>query len=104
MTSLTDFVGHATITPNFTQEERANYVTRQLSNLREILDGAEDCKWVYDALVEYTTALCEIEERQPRDEEREDCRSWLAELRKLDPLREGKWNDLDKSLSSFYSY
>lgn len=98
MTTLTDFVGHATITPNFTPEERSEYVTRQLVNLRDILDGAEDCKWVYSALFEYTMALCRMDERQPRDDETEDCRSWLAELRKLDPLRAGKWDDLDNSL------
>lgn len=103
MTTLTDFVGHATITPNFTSEERSEYVTRQLVNLRDILDGAEDCKWVYSALFEYTMALSRMEERQPRGDEREDCRLWLAELRKLDPLRAGKWDDLDNSLRSFGS-
>jgi geranylgeranyl transferase type-2 subunit alpha len=98
MTTLIDFVGHATITPNFAPEERTEYVTRQLVNLRDILDGAEDCKWVYNSLLEYTMALCEMEERKPREDEREDCRSWVADLRKLDPLRAGKWDDLDKSL------
>ncbi|KAG0646269.1 Type II geranyl-geranyltransferase subunit alpha [Hyphodiscus hymeniophilus] len=101
MTTLTNFVGHATITPRFAPEERSEYVTRQLVNLRDILDGAEDCKWVYSALLEYTMALCEMEERQPRDDEMEDCKTWLAELRKLDPLRAGKWHDLDSSLGSF---
>ena len=103
MATLTNFVGHATITPNFTPEERAEYVTRQLVNLGDILDGAEDCKWVYSALCEYTLALCELEQRQPRADERDDCMSWVAELRKLDPLREGKWNDLEDSLRSLGS-
>ena len=103
MTTLTDYVGHSTITPNFTTKERTEYIIRQLVNLRDILDGAEDCKWVYNALLEYTMALCEIEERQPRDDEKEDCRSWLAELRKLDPFRAGRWDDLDNSLRSFGS-
>jgi geranylgeranyl transferase type-2 subunit alpha len=103
MTTLTDYVGHATITPNFTVEERTEFVTIQLVNLRDILDGAEDCKWVYDALLEYTMALCEMEERQPRNDEKLDCRSWLAELRKLDPFRAGRWDDLDHILRSFGS-
>ena len=103
MTTLTDFVGHGTITPNFTMEERAEYITRQLVNLRDILDGAEDCKWVYNALLEYTIALCEIGERQPREDEKEDCRSWLAELRKLDPFRVGRWDDLNTFLQSLES-
>ena len=98
MTTLVDFVGHATITPNFTYQDRIEYVTRQLVNLRDMLDGAEDCKWIYSALLEYTLALCRMEERQPEEDEKQDCRAWLAELRKLDPFRNGRWDDLDKTL------
>jgi geranylgeranyl transferase type-2 subunit alpha len=101
MTTLTDDVGHATITPNLTPEERSEFVSRQLVNLRDILDGAEDCKWVYDALLEFTTALCEMEERRPVADKREECMTWLAELRKLDPLRAGRWDDLENTLRTF---
>jgi len=98
MTTLVDYVGHATITPNFTEEERIEYVTRQLVNLKDMMDGAEDCKWIYIALLEYTLALCRMEGREPRDDEKEDCASWLVEVRKLDPLRSGRWDDLEKTL------
>lgn len=97
MTTLTDYVGHATITPNFTNDDRVEYVERQLSILRDMLDGAEDCKWIYDALIEYTMALCLMEEREPQVDERADCKAWLEELRKLDPFRSGRWDDLEKS-------
>lgn len=99
MTTLVDSVGHATITPNFTDEDRTEYVTRQLVNLRDMLIGAEDCKWIYNALLEYTLALARMEQRLPREDEKEDCRSWLLELGKLDPLRAGRWDDVAKSLS-----
>jgi geranylgeranyl transferase type-2 subunit alpha len=98
MTTLTDYVGHGTITPNFTPEERAEYVTRQLVILKDMLDGAEDCKWIYNALIDYTMALCRMEERMPDLDEKQDCATWLAELRKLDPDRSGRWHDLEKSL------
>ncbi|KAF8856427.1 geranylgeranyl transferas-like protein type II alpha subunit [Acephala macrosclerotiorum] len=98
MTTLTDYVGHATITPNFTPIDRSEYVIRQLAILKDMLDGAEDCKWIYNALIEYTMALCQIEERDPDRDEKQDCQAWLAELRKLDPLRSGRWDDLDESL------
>lgn len=98
MTTLVDYVGHATITPSFTDEDRIEYVTRQLVNLRDMLDGAEDCKWIYIALLEYTLALSRMRSRQPLDEEKEECRAWLTELRKLDPLRAGRWDDTDKVL------
>ena len=98
MTTLTDYVGHGTITPNFTPEERAEYVTRQLVILKDMLDGAEDCKWIYNALIDYRMALCRMEERMPDLDEKQDCATWLAELRKLDPDRSGRWDDLEKSL------
>jgi geranylgeranyl transferase type-2 subunit alpha len=98
MTTLTDYVGHATITPNFTDEDRVEYVIRQLAILRDMLDGAEDCKWIYNALIEYTMALSQIEAREPSLDEKQDCKTWLAELRQLDPFRSGRWDDLDKTL------
>lgn len=63
------------------------------------MDGGEDCKWVYITLLEYTMALAEMEERKLLDEEKQDCKSWLEELRKLDPLRSGRWNDIEVSLT-----
>lgn len=99
MTTLTNPIGYATINPNFTQADRISYVTRQLENLTEILDGGEDCKWVYNALIEYTIALAKMEKRQVFEEETQHCLSWLAELRKLDPLRSGRWDDLEVSLN-----
>ncbi|KAM3084369.1 Rab geranylgeranyltransferase, variant 4 [Clarireedia jacksonii] len=98
MSTLTEAVGHATITPNFTRDDRIEYIQRQLVNLRDFQDGGEDCKWVYNALLEYTLAVCEMEERLPRHDEVEDCKAWLSQLRKLDPMREGRWNDLEKTL------
>lgn len=98
MTTLVDPVGHATITPNFTKDDRVEYVTRQLANLKDMLDGAEDCKWIYNALLEYTMSLCEMEERLPRDDEKQDCAAWLVELRKLDSFRSGRWDDLENTL------
>jgi geranylgeranyl transferase type-2 subunit alpha len=98
MTTLVDHVGHATITPNLTDEDRIEYVTKQLVNLRDMLVGAEDCKWIYIALLEYTLALSQMQNRQLHEVEKEECRSWLTELRKLDPLRSGRWDDVEKAL------
>lgn len=99
MTTLTNHVGHSTITPSITNEDRIEYVNQQLVTLRDMLDGAEDCKWIYSALIEYTMALCQMDQRPPLPDEKQDCMTWLSELRKLDPLRDGRWDDLEKSLS-----
>lgn len=102
MTTLTDYVGHATITPNFTEEDRIEYVTRQLVILKDMLDGAEDCKWIYNALIEYSIALCRMEGRALDLGERQDCAAWLGELRKLDQDRRGRWDDLEKLLKDLF--
>jgi len=98
MATLIEPVGYAVITPHFELRDRIGYVLEQLISLRDMLDGAEDCKWIYNALLEYTLAICQMEEREPCDDEKEDCISWLSELRKLDTLRSGRWDDLGKSL------
>lgn len=98
MSTLTESVAHATITPNFSREDRIEYIKQQLLNLRDFLEGGEDCKWVYDALFEYTLAVCEMEERLPKHDEVQDCKFWLSELRKLDPMRAGRWDSLEVSL------
>lgn len=99
MTTLTNPIGHATITPNFTNKDRTEYVTRQLANLTDMLDGAEDCKWIYSALIEYTLSLGKMENRPLGPHEKQDCQAWLAELRSQDPDRSGRWDDLETSLN-----
>jgi geranylgeranyl transferase type-2 subunit alpha len=103
MTTLTDPVGHATITPNFTSEDRIEFLIRQLEVLKDMLDGAEDCKWIYDALIEYTLTLSRMEQRQLQIDEKDDCSQWLTELRKLDTLRSGRWDDLELDLRGTHS-
>ena len=43
-------------------------------------------------------ALCDMEERQLKDDEWSDCRLWLAVLKEVDPLRVAKWDDIERSL------
>ena len=80
-----------TILPNFVAEQRREYVEAQVEELKEMLDGAEDCKWIYHGLFEYTLALCKFLQREPTLEEKDDLRLWLDELRNLDLLRKGRW-------------
>jgi geranylgeranyl transferase type-2 subunit alpha len=86
------------ILPNFTPEQRLEYATSQIDDLKEMLDDAEDCKWMYNGLFEYTLAICDLFKREPCAEEKQDLKSWLGELKKLDPLRKGRWDDRERSL------
>ena len=98
MTTLVETAGYATFTPNFTQQDRIDYIAEQLISLKDMLDGAEDCKWIYNALLEYTLAVCQMAKRQRREDEKQDCNLWLVALRKLDPLRSRRWDDVENTL------
>ncbi|KAL5345119.1 Rab geranylgeranyltransferase [Pseudogymnoascus australis] len=87
------------ILPNFTTEQRIDYANSQIDDLKEMLDGAEDCKWIYNGLYEYTLAICRTCERQPTADELQDLKSWLGELKKLDPVRMGRWEEQERSLN-----
>ena len=87
-------------------------------------DGTQDCKWIYEALLRYTLIAKhlreyagrysssdhhedehrKVQDRQQQQQEQEEelqlRRRWLTQLRKLDPLRNGRWDDLEKSLLS----
>ena len=80
-----------TILPNFTIEQRHEYAVQQIDDLKEMLEGAEDCKWIYLGLFEYTLTVCKLVGRDSTAEEKHDLRTWLNELKNLDPLRQGRW-------------
>lgn len=76
---------------------RTAYLEQEIDSIREMLDGAEDCKWIYLALLQCSQAYLDIEAGNKKVTTQE-MSGWLAELRKLDPLREGRWRDLERSL------
>ena len=76
-----------------TNEDRLHYLEQELDSIREMLDGAEDCKYIYQALLEYSGRYLEVDAGNKKVTTQE-MGGWLEELRKLDPLREGRWKDL----------
>ncbi|KAK4166744.1 geranylgeranyl transferase type-2 subunit alpha [Cladorrhinum sp. PSN259] len=89
-------VGRPTITPAFTLEERISYVSREIEEIKDLLEDYEDVQLIYEALVDYTLYLSRLEERKPTEEEREDLVSWVGQLKELDPMRNGRWADLER--------
>lgn len=95
MSNVTDYVGQPTIIPKLEFKDRVTYVTTELEDLEEILEDFSDVKWIYEALLEYTLSLQRLEERQPDAAEKERLGVWLRKLRELDPLRNGRWDDVE---------
>lgn len=79
-----------------TATEESQHLKTQLATISDMLDGAEDCKWIYEALLRYTMILRQIESEE---EPIEKAKEWLEQLRKLDPLRKGRWADMERELT-----
>ncbi|KAL4891956.1 prenyltransferase alpha subunit repeat protein [Aspergillus ambiguus] len=86
-----------TMAPNLSNSERIDYLRKEIEEIQDMLDGAEDCKYIYQALIECTLLLSKVEGRLGSGDQ-EKVLSWLSELKKLDPLRQGRWLDFERSL------
>ncbi|KGO36340.1 Protein prenyltransferase, alpha subunit [Penicillium expansum] len=86
-----------TMAPNLSSSDRLEYIRNEIEEIKEMLDGAEDCKYIYQALIEYTILASKVE-GSLSSEDRDQILSWLAELKKLDPLRRERWLDFEKTL------
>jgi geranylgeranyl transferase type-2 subunit alpha len=93
-----DFARKTAFLEPVTDAERKAYLEQELESIKEMLDGAEDCKYIYQALLEYSKRLNELSGDETEEETRRAMVGWLAELKKLDPLREGRWRDMERSM------
>jgi geranylgeranyl transferase type-2 subunit alpha len=86
-----------TMAPNLSTEERLRYIAAEREFIEEVLEDARDCKWVYQSLIE--CAILEGKNGEGLNEEgKRNVSEWLGELRKLDPLRKGRWEDMGREL------
>ncbi|KAI1397468.1 protein prenylyltransferase [Hypoxylon fuscum] len=94
MSQIVSDVGKPTIAPALTIGERVAYVREEIDNIKDLLEDYDDIKWIYEALLVYTIALKGLVGQQGGD----DPNQWLAKVRKLDPMRAGRWDDIEKQL------
>ena len=87
-----------TMAPGLSTAERATYISLEIAAVKDLLEDYADIKWVFEALVECTLALAQLEGRAPTAEEKVDLEAWVVQLRALDPMRRGRWDDLEKEL------
>ncbi|OTB10426.1 hypothetical protein K445DRAFT_16642 [Daldinia sp. EC12] len=84
--------GRPTIAPSLTTTEQVAYVKKEIDNIKDLLEDYKDIKWIYESLLEYTIALKGLGEQV------EDPAKWLVKVRALDPMRAGRWDDVEKQL------
>lgn len=90
-------VADRTMAPNLSTSERLQYLRDETEAIQEMLDGAEDCKYIYQALIECTLLASKVGGSLQQDD-RDQILSWLSELKKIDPLRQQRWLDFERSL------
>ena len=86
------------IAPDLSGEERVEYVTQEIGRLQEMLDGGEDCKWIYQSLISLSILYKSLRGKWPVG--RGEIEHWVDELAKLDPLRANRWADLRRHLEA----
>ncbi|KAI9852441.1 MAG: Rab geranylgeranyltransferase [Thelocarpon superellum] len=113
--------GAKSIVTNLTAHERAALLRTEIQKLTDLLEVADDCKWIYEALIRYSLVVREMETSdrsraettQPHDRVAggeevpstgETLLAWLATLRALDPLRRGRWDDLEASIGTTFGF
>ena len=79
------------------KEDRLRYLRRELDKLQDLLKVAEDCKWIYQALLYYSSVYCSSV-GEGEESIRPQFKKWLSQLQNLDPLRKGRWIDLAISM------
>ena len=82
--------------PSLPSTARLKYIKNELDKLLDMLDGDEDCKWIYKAIIQLSITHRTLEDKWPVAQY--EINSWISKLRILDPLREGRWNDLEESV------
>lgn len=101
MLDLFEYANRPTITAGFSVEERVSYVEQEIVDIKDLLEDYDDSKLIYEALIEYTLALSALKKRKPSEDEElaDDLRDWLSKLKTLDPMRKGRWNDMEKEMA-----
>jgi geranylgeranyl transferase type-2 subunit alpha len=88
---------HQLIVHDLTNGERQKHYEHEMEYIREILEDETDCRWIYEGLLSLAEAYLEVD-AGTGVLTTADMRRWLNELKRLDPLRRGRWEDLEKKL------
>jgi len=83
--------------PNLSNAQRLEYVASEREYIEEVLEDSQDCKWAYQSLIECTLLEAKLNNGLPAVDETKVL-EWINELKSRDPLRMGRWLDLEQSL------
>lgn len=77
---------------DITHEDRERYYRQEFERIQEILEDYDDCKWVYQALLQHCWDYSSIFNKEIASDA--DMATWVLLLKRLDPMRSGRWKNL----------
>lgn len=86
----------SSMVPQLTEGERSKYVFQEIHRVQEMLDGVENCKWVYQSLIDLSVLSRKSTQHPYAPTEAPTL--WVDKLLDFDPLRRGRWEELKKTL------
>ncbi|KPM44922.1 hypothetical protein AK830_g1619 [Neonectria ditissima] len=99
ISQIVDSCEPQTITRFMNPREKVVYLRHEIDEIKDLLEDYDNIKWIYEALLEYKLVLMGLENTGRGAGESGDVRTWLAKLRDLDPLRAGRWNDVERQIN-----
>jgi len=84
------------IAPHLSRDQRQKYIDQEIDFIKDLAEDYTDVKWIYQALFEYTSLSSRLGANI--NDVRADRNDWLKKLQAMDPLRTGRWRDLEASL------
>lgn len=86
-----------TLAPHLSESDRLRYICNEIDFIEELLEETDDCKWIYQALMDCKLLLVKVRGSMS-EQDREKVKGCLDKLQKLDQLRKGRWIDLQQKL------
>jgi geranylgeranyl transferase type-2 subunit alpha len=86
-----------TMAPRLSTQQRQKYVAEEVAFVEDLLEDTDDCKWIYQSLIDLTLLRATLGGQSLDSSQKKDLQLWLNKLRALDPLRKGRWDDLARS-------
>ena len=84
------------VVSDLTTEEKLGYLDREIDESLEMLECADDCKWIYQSLIHLSITHKKLAGNLPPSARNFD--DWVNKLIELDPLRTGRWAALREHL------
>ncbi|MCJ1392485.1 Rab geranylgeranyltransferase [Xylographa bjoerkii] len=98
MCSFDPTFASCSIVPNLSEYDRLAYIKSETDKLVEMLEDDDDCKWIYQALIQLAMLYKSTSGSWPVLPE--TIGTWVASLQALDPLRHGRWMDLGRRIGA----